>query len=48
VLGVYERRHTSRHQLTIERATDLRDALDAAVGLAQPACGAKRVADLET
>jgi hypothetical protein len=37
VLGVYERRRTGRHPLTIDRAADLRDALTTAVDLARPA-----------
>jgi hypothetical protein len=36
MLGVYERRRTGRHALTIDRATDLRDALTAALDLTQP------------
>jgi hypothetical protein len=37
VLGVYERRRTRRHRLTIDRAAELRDALTAAVDLTTPA-----------
>jgi hypothetical protein len=37
VLGVYERRRTQRHRLTIDRAAELRDALTAAVDLTMPA-----------